>query len=207
MSEMGQKQKPTSRPLLTDMPEWTPGFERCQYQGEGANMNRSKARVFLVAFAGVVFASTGFASAQIVALGHSAARGYVTGNDMWSAVLESMLRARGSQVHVTNAGVNGETTAAELARVDSAVPAGTRIVILTINGYNDAHKLVTGSAGSAANIAAIKSKLRARGIKIIDAMGLYLSVLRQPGMALPDHRHLSIEGNKKLATMLVGLVR
>jgi acyl-CoA thioesterase I len=118
-----------------------------------------------------------------------------------------MLRARGSQVHVTNAGINGETTAAELARVDSAVPEGTRIVILTISGFNDAHKLAGGSADAAANIAAIKHKISARGIRIIDAMGLYVSVLRQPGMALPDHLHLSVEGNRKLATILAGMVK
>ena len=170
-------------------------------------MNCSNVRTFFVALTSIILASTGFASAQIVALGHSAAHGYVAPNEMWSAVLESMLRARGSQVHVTNAGVNGETTAAELARVDSAVPEGTKIVILTISGHNDARKLVTGSADAAANIAAIKSKLRARGIRIIDAMGLYISVLKQPGMALPDHLHLNAEGNKKLAAMLVGMVK
>ena len=98
--------------------------------------------------------------------------------------------------------INGETTAAELARVDSAVPEGTKIVILTISGHNDARKLIGGSADAAANIAAIKSKIRARGIRIIDAMGLHVSVLRQPGMSLPDHLHLNVEGNKKLATML-----
>jgi acyl-CoA thioesterase-1 len=87
------------------------------------------------------------------------------------------------------------------------VPAGTRIVILTINGFNDAHKLADGTARSAANIAAIKSKLKARGVRIIDAMGMYVSVIRQPGMALPDHLHLSIEGNRKLAAMLVPMVR
>jgi hypothetical protein len=38
-------------------------------------------------------------------------------------------------------------------------------------------------------------------------MGLYVSLLKQPGMTLPDHIHLSVEGNKKLATMLVGMVR
>ena len=170
-------------------------------------MNCSNVRAFLLALASIVLASTGFASAQIVALGHSAAHGYVAPNEMWSAVLESMLHARGSQVHVTNAGINGETTAAELARVDSAVPEGTKIVILTISGHNDARKLIGGSADAAANIAAIKSKIRARGIRIIDAMGLYVSVLRQPGMALPDHLHLSIEGNKKLATILAGMVK
>jgi acyl-CoA thioesterase-1 len=108
---------------------------------------------------------------------------------------------------VTNAGVNGETTEAELARVDSAVPNGTKIVILTVNGFNDAHKLANGTANSAANVAAIKRKITARGIRIVDAMGTYISVLRQPGMALPDHLHLSIEGNKKMATIVAGMVR
>src|SRR5580692_11984834 len=169
-------------------------------------MMYSKVSVFLLAVASIIVASTGSASAQIVALGHSAVRGHVAENEMWPAVLESMLRARGSQVHVINAGVNGETTAEELARVDSAVPEGTRIVILTISGHNDARRLIGGSAGAAANIAAIKRKLTARGIRIIDAMGLYVSILRQPGMALPDHLHLNAEGNRKMATALAGMV-
>src|ERR1700710_2992297 len=94
------------------------------------------ARLFLTALAALTLASTAPASAQIVAFGHSAAHGHVPENEMWSSVLEGLLRARGSQVHVLNAGVNGETTTAELARVDSAIPQGTRIVILTINGFN-----------------------------------------------------------------------
>jgi acyl-CoA thioesterase I len=170
-------------------------------------MTSSNLRTLFLVLAGITLASTGFASAQVVVLGHSAARGYVAENQMWSAVLESMLRARGSQVHVINAGVNGETTAAELQRVDSAVPNGTRTVILTINGSNDARKLIGGAADAAANVAAIKSKIKARGIRIVDAMALYISVIRQPGMALPDGRHLSVEGNKKLATILAGMVK
>ena len=171
-------------------------------------MNRVNVRAVVAGLIGVlVLASSDVASAQIVALGHSAARGHVAESEMWSSVLEGLLQARGSQTHVINAGVNGETTAEELSRVDSAVPEGTKIVILTISGFNDAHKLVGGSAGAAANIAAIKSKIRARGIRIIDAMGLYVSVLKQPGMALPDHLHLSVEGNKKLAAMLAGMVK
>jgi len=170
-------------------------------------MTASNLRAFFLLLTSIALASPGLASAQIVVLGHSAARGYVAENQMWSAVLESILRARGSQVHVTNAGVNGETTAAELQRVDSAIPNGTRTVILTINGANDARKLIAGAADAAANVAAIKSKIKARGIRIIDAMGLYLSVIRQPGMALPDGRHLSVEGNKKLATILAGMLK
>ena len=85
-----------------------------------------KTGALLLALAGGIITSTGPASAQIVALGHSAVRGHVAESEMWPAVLESMLHARGSRVHVINAGINGETTAEELARVDSAVPEGTR---------------------------------------------------------------------------------
>ena len=80
-------------------------------------MTASNVRAFFLLLTSITLLSPGLASAQIVVLGHSAARGYVAENQMWSAVLESILRARGSQVHVTNAGVNGETTAAELQRV------------------------------------------------------------------------------------------
>ena len=165
-----------------------------------------KACMFVLVVASIILASTGFASAQIVALGHSAVRGHVAESEIWPAVLEQMLRAKGSQVHVINAGINGETTAEELARVDSAIPAGTRTVILMINAFNDGRRNVAGTAGAAANIAAIKSKIRARGIRIVDAMRLYISVLRQPGMALPDHLHLNAEGCKKVAASLAGMV-
>jgi acyl-CoA thioesterase I len=117
-----------------------------------------------------------------------------------------LLRARGSQVHVANAGVWGETTDATLARVSSAVPQGTRIVILVDNAANDIRHNMS-PIKAAANIATIKSQLQARGIRVIDAMGTYISVLRQPGGAGPDGRHLSVEGNKKLAAALVGTVR
>ena len=169
-------------------------------------MKYRNVRVFALAFASIIFVSISSASAQIVALGHSAVRGNVAESEMWPAVLEGLLRARGSQVHVVNAGVWGETTGETLARVSSAVPAGTRIVILVDNAANDVrHNL--SPAQAAANIAAIKSQLRARGIRIVDGWGIYISVLRLPGGAGPDGRHLSVEGNKKVAAMLVGLVR
>ena len=166
----------------------------------------SKARLFLLAVAGIVLISTNFASAQIVALGHSAVRGVVAESEMWPAVLEGLLRARGSQSHVINAGVYAETTDLTLARVPSAVPPGTKIVILADNAFNDQRRNMS-AAQSAANLAAIKSQLRARGIKIVDAMGIYLSVRGQPGMKAPDGIHLNVEGNKKVATILAGMVR
>ena len=169
-------------------------------------MSRLNTPVFAFAFASLIFASINAASAQIVALGHSAVRGNVSESEMWPAVLEGLLHARGSQVHVANAGVWGETTGETLARVSSAVPEGTRIVILVDNAANDLrHNLSPVQA--AANIAAIKSQLRGRGIRIVDGMGVYLSILRQPGGAGGDGRHLSVEGNKKVAAILAGMVR
>jgi lysophospholipase L1-like esterase len=70
-------------------------------------LNGSKMCGFLLALAAIIIASTSITSAQIVALGHSAVRGHVAESEMWPAVLENMLRAKGSQVRIINAGVNG----------------------------------------------------------------------------------------------------
>ena len=169
-------------------------------------MNYSNFRMFLLAVAAVVVASVNPASAQIVALGHSAVHGNVAESEMWPALLEGLLRAKGSQVHVANAGVWGETTDATLARTPSAVPAGTKLVILCDNPANDVrHNMSPVKAME--NIAAIKSQLKARGIRVVDVWGTYLSILRQPGGAGPDGRHLSVEGNKKMAAAVVGVAR
>jgi acyl-CoA thioesterase-1 len=169
-------------------------------------MNCRNARVFAFALGSLVFASINCASAQIVALGHSMVRGNVSESEMWPALLEGLLRAKGSQVHVANAGVWGETTDATLARVSSAVPQGTRIVILADTAANDLRHNMS-RIQAAANIAAIKSQLKARGIRVVDATGNVMSILRQPGGTGPDGRHLSVEGNKKVAAVLAGMVR
>jgi acyl-CoA thioesterase I len=166
-------------------------------------MNCSNARIFLLALISIILATMSFASAQIVAFGHSAAKGgSVPESEAWPAVLESMLRARGCQVHVINAGVNGETTNVGLARLDSAIPEGTKIVILTYNGWNDARKLIYGKAHTQANIEAMKNKIRARGITLIDAMGIYSSLWKQPALRMPDGAHITPEGNRRLAAIL-----
>ena len=169
-------------------------------------MSCSNFRIFAFAVAAVVIAAVNPASAQIVALGHSAVHGNVSESEMWPAVLEGLLRAKGSQVHVANAGVWGETTDATLARTPTAVPAGTKLVILCDNPANDVrHNMSPIKAME--NIAAIKSQLKARGIRVVDVWGTYMSVLRQPGGAGPDGRHLSVEGNRKMAAAVVGVAR
>ena len=78
--------------------------------------------------------------AQIVALGASSTAGFGVGaSSSFPAQLERILRARGRPMSVRNAGVSGDTTGGMLARLPSAVPKGTTIVILQIAG-NDAMK-------------------------------------------------------------------
>jgi len=67
-------------------------------------MNFEKMHVLLLVVIGVLLAPTNFASAQIVAFGSSTVGGAVAENEMWPAVFEDILRAKGSQVHIANAG-------------------------------------------------------------------------------------------------------
>src|ERR1700690_3012952 len=93
---------------------------------------------------------------QIVALGASATAGYgLPSMESFPSQLQAMLQARGSATRVTNAGVSGETTSQILARVNSSVPEGTRIVILSIFMLNDGNRGVS-PAMHQSNIASIR---------------------------------------------------
>ena len=143
------------------------------------------------------------ASINIVALGASgtAGRGQgrhsggVSPEEAFPAQLESMLRARGYDAHVTNAGIAGDTTDGMLARLDSSVPDGTRLVILQ-PGTNDGRR--GASAGAATNVPQIIQKLRARGIKVI--MAQMRSGASEIG---PDGQHLTARGNSLVAASLL----
>jgi len=104
--------------------------------------------------------AVGVASAEaatIVALGASNTYGKgVARNQAYPAQLEAMLRAKGSNVRVVNAGINGDTTEGMLGRLERAVPNGTRAVILQPGG-NDRRK------GRPDRTADIQSRLSAPG--------------------------------------------
>jgi acyl-CoA thioesterase-1 len=165
-------------------------------------MKFAKAAMFVSALVAAGLALTGFASAQIVALGASNVAGYgVSSTEAWPAQLESMLRARGSSAHVANAGISGNTTGQVLARLSSAVPVGTKLVILAIGPFND---LRTGGNTDVAqaNLNTIRKQLRDRGVRVIDAYGIMTSIMRQPGMLQGDQIHLTAEGHRRLAAQL-----
>jgi acyl-CoA thioesterase-1 len=141
------------------------------------------------------------ASAQVVALGASNTRGYgVNEAQSYPAQLQAMLQVRGSGLRVTNEGVPGDTTGEMLARLASAVPDGTKIVILQF-GTNDA-RLNTPPATRQANIAAILEELRKRGIRSVQVDELMDAALRD-GLVQSDGIHLTAEGYRRIATQLL----
>src|ERR1700689_3670919 len=123
-------------------------------------MSRRIAWIVLIA-AIAFFATMRCGSAQIVALGASAASGYgLPPSESFPSQLQAMLQARGSATRVINAGVSGGTSSQILARVGSSVPEGTRIVILSIFMLNDGRRGVS-AAMDRSNLAGIYQQLRA----------------------------------------------
>jgi acyl-CoA thioesterase-1 len=103
---------------------------------------------------------------NIVAIGASNTSGFGVGEqNAYPAVLERLLRQKGIDAHVTNAGVWGDVTAGMRNRLDAAVPKGTDIAILQ-PGANDLRFFGTKQA-STANIAAMTQRLHDRGIRVI----------------------------------------
>jgi acyl-CoA thioesterase-1 len=159
------------------------------------------ARLFLIVgfLSAMLLGYADTAQAQIVAIGASnvAGRG-VSPSDAWPAQLGGMLAARGRNVHVTNAGLNGDTNAGMLARLDSSVPQGTRIVLLDrLGGGWNGRRLGQGSQN--AELAAIEARLHSRGIRVIpmwwgEALRKYLQ---------PDRIHFTPEGHRVVATHML----
>ena len=135
-------------------------------------------------------------AATIVALGASNTYGKgVARNQAYPAQLEAILRAKGSNVRVVNAGINGDTTESMLARLDRAVPNGTSAVILQPGG-NDRRK------GRPDRTADIQSRLSGRGIPVIMLGNSMLRGLPHQ----PDGQHLTPEGYHMLAELLASQV-
>lgn len=137
------------------------------------------------------------ASLKIVAIGASNTSGWGVGaSAAYPAKLETLLKARGHDVQVVNAGVPFETTNGMLARIDTAVPHDTRVVIIQPGG-NDLRFLGTKERRTA-NIDAMVAKLRTRGIP---------SIVYDPVFPPQDYQwdsiHLNAEAHAKIAHNLL----
>jgi|ERR1700733_11098819 acyl-CoA thioesterase I len=158
---------------------------------------RAKSKLFLsLATLGMLFQLGVAHAATVVALGASNTAGKgVSPGEAYPAQLEAMLRARGLDVNVVNAGISGDTTGGMMARLDSAVPKGTRVVILQPGG-NDLRKGAPNYTGE------LRSRLSAMGVKVVMLPnGMFRGKPHQP-----DGMHLTPEGYHMLAQQMVGPV-
>jgi len=138
---------------------------------------------------------------NIVAIGASNTTGFGVGEqNAYPAILQALLRKKGIQADVTNAGVNGDVTAGMLRRIDSAVPKGTDIVILQPGG-NDLRFFGTKAARTA-NIAAMVQRLRARGIRVI----VYDPDPVPADFYQWDHIHFNAAAHAKIAATLAAQI-
>jgi acyl-CoA thioesterase-1 len=169
----------------------------------------------------------GTASSQplVVALGDSNTAGYGVGQgNAFPAQLSTMLQRRGYNARIANAGISGDTFGGMLNRLDTSVPAGTRLVIVQ-GGYND---LIRGTPRDViiARMQGILQQLRARRVSAIlcgfffpewDAVGRKLaaqygarfvpgSTCYSPSHTGPDRLHMSAQGHTVVAQRLVPVV-
>lgn len=138
---------------------------------------------------------------RIVAIGASNTHGWYIGTrSAYPAQLQALLIAAGIDAQVVNAGVPFDTTAMMRDRLERDVPSGTDIVILQ-PGANDLRFLGTRER-RAANIAAMRQRLQARGIKVIvydDEIPLRYYTL--------DFIHLTRDGHAMIAAALLPRVK
>jgi acyl-CoA thioesterase-1 len=140
------------------------------------------------------------APVRIVAIGASNTHGWYIGKQAaYPAQLQALLKARGIDAQVTNAGVPFETTGMMRQRLDAEVPDGTNLVILQ-PGANDL-RFFGSREKRAENIAEMSERLRARSIPVIvydeDIPIRYYTF---------DFIHLTREGHAMIATKLLPLV-
>jgi acyl-CoA thioesterase-1 len=100
---------------------------------------------------------------HVVALGDSLTAGYgLPPGQAFPEVLQKVLRQKGYDVEVANAGVSGETAEDGLARFDWSVPAGTSALIVEL-GAND---MLRGLPPEGAKAALAKILEKAKAAKI-----------------------------------------
>jgi len=130
------------------------------------------------------------AQVQVAVIGDSNVYGKgISPSENYPSQLQAALIARGLNVSVSNGGINGDTSSGLAGRLDSAVPSGTRVVVIWI-GINDIRRGAS-MAEVQANVAGIVSRLRAKGIDTY--------VIRPPVYNVADHQNpaLTVGGGDK----------
>lgn len=136
-------------------------------------------------------------AAEVVAIGASQTFGKgVPRRAAYPAQLEKLLREKGINVKVKNAGINGATTGKMLETLRDAIGSDTKLVLLQ-PGSNDARKGKQDKTQQ--HIQKLLDKLESRNIRyIIVRKGDYAEYPRGP-----DGLHLTEDGYARLAKKLL----
>ena len=150
-----------------------------------------------------------YAQVQIAVIGDSNVYGKgISPSQNYPSQLEAALRARGLNVSVSNGGINGDTSAGLAARLDSAVPAGTRVAVIWV-GINDVVRHGKSRAEVAANVAGIVSRLRARGIEsyFIRPPVYNVEDHRNPALILAGDNHFNAAGYSRMVAKTISPIQ
>ena len=102
----------------------------------------------------------------VVALGDSLTAGWgVAADEAYPSLLQARMRAENYPHRVVNAGVSGDTTAGALRRLDSAIEADTRILVVAL-GANDGLRGVPIDQVRS-NLSTIIERAQARSIRVL----------------------------------------
>jgi acyl-CoA thioesterase-1 len=137
---------------------------------------------------------------NVAGFGKGKNRGGVRADQAFPAQLQALLRAQGIDARVVNAGVPGDTTADILARLDSAVPDGTRLVILDKANGND--KKAGLHDEQHALMHDIKSRLAARNIPLF-ILPPWDDIPGAVANRDPDGHHFTAQGHAQIAAFLL----
>lgn len=123
---------------------------------------------------------------KLVAFGDSLTAGFgVAPGQAFPEVLQRVLRARGHDVEVINAGVSGETAEDGLERFDWSVPAGTDAMIMEL-GAND---MLQGKPPGGAKAALSTMLAKAKAAKVATLLtGMKAAPILAPRTRSPSTR-------------------
>lgn len=153
-------------------------------------------------------ADSASAQVQVAVIGDSNVYGKgVSTSENYPSQLEAALKARGFNVSVSNGGINGDTSAGLAGRLDSAVPAGTRVAVIWV-GINDVRRGV-GLPEVRANVAGIVSRLRAKGIEsyVIRPPVYNVADHKNPALTLQGDPHFNAAGYSRMVAKTIGPVQ
>jgi acyl-CoA thioesterase I len=107
-------------------------------------------------------------AADIVCLGASNTYGYgVSPGEDFPSQLQALLHAKGLNVSVANQGINGDSTAGMLARLDGVLSPDTKVMTLQVGLNGNEQRAALSAKDTEANVDAITKRARSKGVKVI----------------------------------------